>query len=185
MSGDCSEGNDDSVDPMTSTDAASLFSRARDWAAQDPDPATAAALTELLQQAEDGSAAAGQELADSFSGTLQFGTAGLRAALGPGPNRMNRVVVRRAAAGLAAFLTGAVGDAAPGTRPRAVVGYDARHNSDIFAEETAAIFTAAGIEVFLMPAALPTPLLAFAVRALDCDGGVMVTASHNPPQDNG
>jgi phosphomannomutase len=170
---------------MTSTDAASLFSRARDWAAQDPDPATAAALRALLQQAEDGSAAAGQELADSFSGTLQFGTAGLRAALGPGPNRMNRVVVRRAAAGLAAFLTGAVGDAAPGTRPRAVVGYDARHNSDIFAEETAAIFTAAGIEVFLMPAALPTPLLAFAVRALDCDGGVMVTASHNPPQDNG
>jgi phosphomannomutase len=170
---------------MTSTDAASLFSQAREWAAQDPDPATAAALTELLQLAEDGSPAANQELADSFSGTLQFGTAGLRAALGPGPNRMNRVVVRRAAAGLAAFLTGAVGEAAPGTRPRAVVGYDARHNSDIFAEETAAIFTAAGIEAFLLPAALPTPLLAFAVRALDCDGGVMVTASHNPPQDNG
>jgi phosphomannomutase len=170
---------------MTSTDAASLFSRAREWAAKDPDPATAAALTELLQLAEDGSAAANQELADSFSGTLQFGTAGLRAALGPGPNRMNRVVVRRAAAGLAAFLTNAVGEAAPGTRPRAVVGYDARHNSDIFAEETAAIFTAAGIDTFLMPAALPTPLLAFAVRALDCDGGVMVTASHNPPQDNG
>jgi phosphomannomutase len=170
---------------MTSTDAASLFSQAREWAAQDPDPATAAALTELLQLAEDGSPAANQELADSFSGTLQFGTAGLRAALGPGPNRMNRVVVRRAAAGLAAFLTGAVGEAAPGTRPRAVVGYDARHNSDIFAEETAAIFTAAGIEAFLLPAALPTPLLAFAVRALDCDGGVMVTASHNPTQDNG
>lgn len=170
---------------MTSTDAASLFSRAREWAAKDPDPATAAALTELVHQAEDGSAAASQELADSFSGTLQFGTAGLRAALGPGPNRMNRVVVRRAAAGLAAFLTDAVGEAAPGTRPRAVVGYDARHNSDIFAEETAAIFTAAGIDTFLMPAALPTPLLAFAVRALDCDGGVMVTASHNPPQDNG
>jgi phosphomannomutase len=170
---------------MTSTDAASLFSQAREWAAQDPDPATAAALTELLQLAEDGSPAANQELADSFSGTLQFGTAGLRAALGPGPNRMNRVVVRRAAAGLAALQTGAGGEAAPGTRPRAVVGYDARHNSDIFAEETAAIFTAAGIEAFLLPAALPTPLLAFAVRALDCDGGVMVTASHNPPQDNG
>jgi phosphomannomutase len=170
---------------MTSTDAASLFSHAREWAGKDPDSATAAALTELLQLAEDGSAAANQELADSFSGTLQFGTAGLRAALGPGPNRMNRVVVRRAAAGLAAFLTDAVGEAAPGTRPRAVVGYDARHNSDIFAEETAAIFTAAGIDTFLMPAALPTPLLAFAVRALECDGGVMVTASHNPPQDNG
>ena len=171
---------------MTSPDADSqLFSQAREWAAQDPDSVTAAALTELLRLSEDGVPAAQQELADSFNGTLQFGTAGLRAALGPGPNRMNRVVVRRAAAGLAAFLLEAVGAAAPGTRPRAVVGFDARYNSDIFAEETAAIFTAAGIETFLMPAALPTPLLAFAVRALDCDGGVMVTASHNPPQDNG
>jgi phosphomannomutase len=95
------------------------------------------------------------------------------------------VVVRRAAAGFTAFLTGTVAKAAPGTRPRAVVGYDARHNSAIFAEETAAILTAAGVETFLMPSALPTPLLAYAVRALACDGGVMVTASHNPPQDNG
>ena len=172
---------------MTSSDAelTRLLSEARTWAAQDPDPATAAALTELIRLAGDGTAAARQELADSFSGTLQFGTAGLRAALGPGPNRMNRVVVRRAAAGFTAFLTDAVGQAAPGTRPRAVVGYDARYNSDIFAEETAAILTAAGVETFLMPAALPTPLLAYAVRALECDGGVMVTASHNPPQDNG
>ncbi|WP_346960570.1 phospho-sugar mutase [uncultured Arthrobacter sp.] len=172
---------------MTSSDAAlaQLLSDARTWAAQDPDPATAAALTELVRLSDEGVAAARQELADSFSGTLQFGTAGLRAALGAGPNRMNRVVVRRAAAGLAAFLGTAVAQSAPGTRPRAVVGYDARHNSAIFAEETAAIFTAAGIETFLMPAALPTPLLAYAVRALDCDGGVMVTASHNPPQDNG
>ncbi|WP_024367999.1 phospho-sugar mutase [Arthrobacter sp. TB 26] len=172
---------------MTSFDAelARLLSDARTWAAQDPDPATAAALTELVRLADDGAASARQELADSFSGTLQFGTAGLRAALGPGPNRMNRVVVRRAAAGFTAFLTDAVAQAAPGTRPRAVVGYDARHNSDIFAEETAAILTAAGVETFLMPSALPTPLLAYAVRALECDGGVMVTASHNPPQDNG
>jgi phosphomannomutase len=172
---------------MTSSDAdlPQLLSDARDWAAQDPDPATAAALTELVQRSGDGVPSARQELEDSFSGTLQFGTAGLRAALGPGPNRMNRVVVRRAAAGFAAFLTGAVEAASPGTRPRAVVGYDARYNSDIFAEETAAVFTAAGIDTFLMPQALPTPLLAYAVRALDCDGGVMVTASHNPPQDNG
>ncbi|MBT2595459.1 phospho-sugar mutase [Arthrobacter sp. ISL-72] len=172
---------------MTSSDAELplLLSDARVWAAQDPDPATSAALAELIRLSEDGVPSARQALADSFSGTLQFGTAGLRAELGPGPNRMNRVVVRRAAAGFAAFLTAAVGEAAPGTAPRAVVGYDARHNSDIFAEETAAIFTAAGIETFLMPQALPTPLLAYAVRALDCDGGVMVTASHNPPQDNG
>src|SRR6478672_2244688 len=172
--------------PMTSSDAElRLLAEARDWAAQDPDPATKASLLELVRLAEDGDPAARQELEDSFRGTLQFGTAGLRAALGPGPNRMNRVVVRRAAAGFAAFLVDAVGRAASGTRPRAVVGYDARHNSDVFAAETAAIFTAAGIETFLLPAALPTPLLAYAVRALDCDGGVMVTASHNPPQDNG
>ncbi|MDR6791503.1 phosphomannomutase [Pseudarthrobacter oxydans] len=171
---------------MTSSDAEiRLLNDARAWAAQDPDPVTSTSLLELIRQVENGVPAARQELADSFRGTLQFGTAGLRAALGPGPNRMNRVVVRRAAAGLADFLLSAVGESSPGTRPRAVVGYDARHNSDIFAEETAAIFTAAGIETFLMPAALPTPLLAFAVRALECDGGVMVTASHNPPQDNG
>ncbi|MEE2569321.1 phospho-sugar mutase [Pseudarthrobacter sp. J64] len=171
---------------MTSSDADSLLiGAARQWAAQDPDPQTAAALLDLIPRAERDEPAAAQELADSFNGTLQFGTAGLRAALGPGPNRMNRVVVRRAAAGLAAFLVDAVAAASPGTRPRAVVGYDARYNSDTFAAETAAIFTAAGIETFLMPAALPTPLLAFAVRELECDGGVMVTASHNPPQDNG
>ena len=172
---------------MTSPDAEliRLLDEARDWAAQDPDPATAAGLSELVQLTADGVAAARQELADSFSGTLQFGTAGLRAALGPGPNRMNRMVVRRAAAGFTAFLANAVEQASPGTRPRAVVGYDARYNSEIFAEETAAILTAAGVETFLMPAALPTPLLAYAVRALECDGGVMVTASHNPPQDNG
>jgi phosphomannomutase len=171
---------------MTSSEADSrLLTEAREWAAQDPDPATAASLLELVRSVDDGDAAARQELEDSFRGTLQFGTAGLRAPLGPGPNRMNRVVVRRAAAGLADFLLQAVGGASPGTRPRAVVGYDARYNSDIFAEETAAIFSAAGIDTFLMPAALPTPLLAYAVRALECDGGVMVTASHNPPQDNG
>ncbi|HEX2247954.1 MAG TPA: phospho-sugar mutase, partial [Arthrobacter sp.] len=153
--------------------------------AQDPDPQTVQELRELLERTrEEGQpgSAARQELADSFSGRLEFGTAGLRAALGPGPNRMNRVVVRHAAAGFARFLVAKVGTTG---RPRAVVGYDARRNSDIFAQETAAIFTESGIETFLLPSALPTPVLAYAVRALDCDGGVMVTASHNPPQDNG
>ncbi|MCW2131429.1 phosphomannomutase [Arthrobacter sp. VKM Ac-2550] len=171
---------DSEQDPL-----ASLTAAAEAWMAQDPDPQTVQELRELLERTrEEGQAgsAAQQELADSFSGRLEFGTAGLRAALGPGPNRMNRVVVRHAAAGLARFLVAKVGTHG---RPRAVVGYDARRNSDIFAQETAAIFTASGIETFLLPSALPTPVLAYAVRALECDGGVMVTASHNPPQDNG
>ncbi|AUI52053.1 phospho-sugar mutase [Arthrobacter crystallopoietes] len=171
---------DSEKDPL-----ASLTAAAEAWMAQDPDPQTVQELRELLERTrEEGQAgsAARQELADSFSGRLEFGTAGLRAALGPGPNRMNRVVVRHAAAGLARFLVAKVGTHG---RPRAVVGYDARRNSDIFAQETAAIFTESGIETFLLPSALPTPVLAYAVRALECDGGVMVTASHNPPQDNG
>jgi phosphomannomutase len=166
---------DSEQDPL-----ASLTAAAEAWMAQDPDPQTVQELRELLERTRE----KGQpgSVADSFSGRLEFGTAGLRAALGPGPNRMNRVVVRHAAAGFARFLVAKVGTTG---RPRAVVGYDARRNSDIFAQETAAIFTESGIETFLLPSALPTPVLAYAVRALDCDGGVMVTASHNPPQDNG
>ncbi|MGP9662795.1 phospho-sugar mutase [Arthrobacter sp. AOP36-C1-22] len=158
-----------------------LLARAEAWAAEDPDPATAAELTALVAAAKD-DAGSREELADRFSGPLAFGTAGLRAALGAGPNRMNRVVVRHTAAGVARYLL----DIAAGAyTPRAVVGFDARYNSDVFAQETAAIFTAAGIETFLMPSLLPTPVLAWAVLALQCEAGVMVTASHNPPQDNG
>lgn len=182
-------------------EAEALKAAAGQWAANDPDPATAAQLEALIAGTDPADAV---ELADSFAGDLQFGTAGLRAAMGPGPNRMNRVVVRRAAAGVAAHLlalaaeglpetapstTGlpGTGDAgtSPAYQPRAVVGYDARHNSQAFARETAAIFAAAGIETFLLPAPLPTPVLAFAVRSLGCEAGVMVTASHNPARDNG
>lgn len=172
--------NDARSESNAALEVAALQEAAGQWASHDPDPATAAALRSMI----DGAAADPAELADSFSGNLEFGTAGLRAAMGPGPNRMNRVVVRRAAAGVAAHLLALA--AADGMyRPRAVVGFDARHNSSDFARETAAIFAAAGVETFLMPAPLPTPVLAYAVRALDCEAGIMVTASHNPRQDNG
>ena len=155
-----------------------VLQTARAWLAQDPDPATAAELSALISRADAGEADAVAELADAFDGTLQFGTAGLRGRLGPGSNRMNRVVVARAAAGLAAYHVANGGKAF-------VVGYDARRNSDVFARDTARIMSGAGIAAMVLPKALPTPVLAFAIRELGCDAGVMVTASHNPPGDNG
>ncbi len=172
-----------------------LAERVRAWIADDPDGATAAELAALLRVAagEDGGdagparEAAARELADRFAGTLAFGTAGLRGRLGGGPNRMNRAVVIRAAAGLTAFLREELRDVlvAPGSGPRVVVGYDARRGSQRFALDTAGVVTAGGGTALLLPRALPTPVLAFAVRHLAADAGVMVTASHNPREDNG
>ena len=156
-----------------------LLAVARAWAADDPDPVTRAELGGVIEQAEAGDVAAVEDLADRMSGLLEFGTAGLRGALGAGPNRMNRSVVIRAAAGLTAYLK-TLSDS-----PLVIVGYDARSNSDVFARDTCAVVVAAGGRALLMPRTLPTPVLAYAVRALGADAGVMVTASHNPPQDNG
>ena len=129
-----------------------LLETARAWLAEDPDPVTAAELSALIDRAEAGDTAAADELTDAFDGTLQFGTAGLRGRLGPGSNRMNRIVVARAAAGLAAYLVANGGTSV-------VVGYDARRNSDVFARDTAAIMTGAGITAMVLPSALPTPVL--------------------------
>lgn len=152
----------------------------RDWIAHDPDPHTAAELTQLLQAAQAGDDDARATIDSAFSGPLTFGTAGLRGAMGPGESRMNRAVVRHAAAGLVAYLKEKVGSDA-----LLVVGYDARYHSAEFAADTAAIAAAAGVRARIMPRALPTPLLAYAVRKLGADAGVMVTASHNPAADNG
>ncbi|WP_406318670.1 phospho-sugar mutase [Streptosporangium sp. NBC_01639] len=147
-----------------------LVRRAHSWLVQDPDPETRAELTALL---ESGDQAA---LRERFGAKLEFGTAGLRGELGAGPNRMNRVTVMRAAAGLARVL---------GPGRHVVIGYDARHKSDVFARDTAAVLTGAGLRASVLPRPLPTPVLAFAVRHLGADAGVTVTASHNPPRDNG
>lgn len=162
-----------------------LLARAEAWIEDDPDDATREELTAVLDAAVAGDAEALADLDDRFRGFLEFGTAGLRGAIGAGPNRMNRAVVIRAAAGLARYLTDALAAAGVEGPARVAIGYDARHGSADFALDTAAVMTAAGHEALLLPRTLPTPVLAFATRFLDADAGVMVTASHNPPQDNG
>ncbi|WP_233493960.1 phospho-sugar mutase [Desertihabitans brevis] len=158
-----------------------LAEAAARWRAEDPDPATVAALDLLLARAGEGEEAAAAELAAAFAGPLQFGTAGLRGPLGPGPARMNRVVVTQAAAGLAAWLGEQPG--APGGT--VLVGHDARYNSDVFARDTVEVLAGAGFDAVLVDVPTPTPVIAFGLRHLGCVAGVVVTASHNPPQDNG
>ena len=156
-----------------------LFSKAQDWLNQDPDQETRAELEQLLSQAKSGNAEAQAELTNRFDGRLQFGTAGLRGRLQAGSMGMNRVLVAQAAGGLAAYLKDY------DKTPSIVIGYDGRKNSDVFARDTAEIMAGAGIKAYLLPRKLPTPVLAYAIQYFDATAGVMVTASHNPPEDNG
>ena len=142
------------------------------WIAEDPDLTTRSQLKEMLDSGDETS------LRSCFAGFLEFGTAGLRGPLGPGPSRMNRAVVTKTAAGLAIYMK-------RNGLKSVVIGRDARYGSEDFTRDTAEIMQGAGFEVFVLPRPLPTPVLAYAVRNLKCDVGIMVTASHNPPQDNG
>ncbi|HEV2931157.1 MAG TPA: phospho-sugar mutase [Propionibacteriaceae bacterium] len=157
-----------------------LLRRVAAWTEQDPDSHTRQRVNVLLNAAAEGSQSAAAELADAFAGRLEFGTAGLRGPLGPGPNRMNRIVVCQTAAGLATYLLdqGLAGG-------RVIIGFDARHGSDVFARDTAEIMAGAGFASMVTAGPLPTPVVAFGIGHLGCVAGVVVTASHNPPQDNG
>ena len=157
-----------------------LIDQVNDWLNQDPDLATKKDLTELLDAAIKNEGSALIELTDAFRAPLEFGTAGLRGALGPGPNRMNRVTVLQAVGGLVEYLKneGFIGK-------KVVIGFDARYNSDVFARDSAEVLAGNGFIPILFDHVVPTPVLAFAIRNLNACAGIMVTASHNPPQDNG
>jgi phosphomannomutase len=166
-----------------SIDVQDLLAQARQWASEDPDVETRQLLTDTVGAAENGDTDALAHLHERFDGRLSFGTAGIRGQLGFGPLGMNRVVVSQTTAGLARYLLAHHHN--PSQPIRVLVGYDARKNSQVFATDTAEVLSGHGIEVLLTPTVVPTPIVAFGVRDLHCDAGVMVTASHNPARDNG
>lgn len=157
---------------MANTLPEALVIEVEKWIAEDPDPKTRAELQELLASSNE------SELRSRFSGFLEFGTAGLRGPLGAGPSRMNRAVVTKTAAGIASYMK-------QRGMNSVVIGRDARYGSEDFTRDTAEIMQGAGFKVYVLPRPLPTPVLAYTTRVLKCDVGIMVTASHNPPQDNG
>ncbi len=153
-----------------------LRQRAQAWLDEDPDPKTRAE-TELALKDEDETV-----LREHFASRLEFGTAGLRGELGFGPARMNRVIIRKVSKGLGMYLEEQFADA---HERGVVIGYDHRHNSDVFARDTAEVMGTMGFKVWLSDTRCATPQLAYALKHLGCAAGVMVTASHNPPRDNG
>ena len=153
-----------------------LLARARDWAAGDPDPATRAELEALIDAGDP------EALRDPVEGGLEFGTAGLRGVVGAGPNRMNRAVVIRTTRGLADYLLDRVHDAAA---RGVIVGFDGRHDSEVFARDAVGVLAAAGIAVRWFPTPQPTPMIAYAQKALGAAAAIVITASHNPPEYNG
>jgi phosphomannomutase len=155
------------------TDLKNLIEQARDWINQDPDMETISELESLIEKSDE------RGLSERFGQRIGFGTAGLRGLLGAGPNRMNRVLVAQAAAGISKYLKENFDD------PSVVIGFDARKNSDVFAMDSAEIFSGFGIRAYLFEDLAATPMVACAVKSLGASAGVMVTASHNPPGDNG
>lgn len=178
----------DSSESVTDVDdVPALIACAVAWLEAEPDADIQRELTTLVDAARTGNSDALADLADRFSGRLQFGTAGLRAAVAAGSMRMNRLVVRQAAAGLGQWL---LAQEASGAIERAaergvVVACDARRKSDVFALDTCRVLAALGIRSMLHPGLTPTPVLAWSITGLDAASGVVVTASHNPPADNG
>lgn len=162
-----------------SQNLADLIAAASAWADQDPDLETRAELEELIDKRDVAA------LSSRFDGRLEFGTAGLRGELGAGSNRMNRVLVAQAAAGIAKFLLTQPEFNSDVEPPSVVIGFDGRINSAVFARDSAQILAGAGIRAFLFDGVVPTPVLAFAGKHLNTSAAIMVTASHNPPRDNG
>jgi len=153
-----------------------LRAAAEAWLAQDPDPETRAELQAVLDSGDEAA------LADRMGSRIGFGTAGLRGLVGAGSNRMNRVLVGQAAAGIGNYL---LAKAAPGETPSVVIGFDARKNSRIFAQDSAEILAGMGITVVIYDRYVATPMISFAVKCQNLSAGIMVTASHNPRGDNG
>ncbi len=156
-----------------------ILKRAKDYIANEKDERFSKEVEELIAK-EDWT-----ELEDRFYQTLEFGTGGLRGIMGGGTNRMNTLEINQATQGLANYVIKAFPEKAKNGTLSAVVAYDSRLNSDVFAEATALIFAANGIKAYLFSGLRPTPELSFAIRELKADTGVVVTASHNPRMYNG